>query len=223
VKIGVGAYGWNQGNIEGNIIRYSLSPTDSGEGIVGQQCANLTISGNEMHDHSWAIHELVGHDNIMNNLIYGGAPIDRGISNAIHSYGSESGPGANIRGNTLVGTIWGIEIGASSPRIEKNIIALNSVGVYYYLLDGPQSPHVDVNDVTLNKSLNYRQEVNVYHTDPLKADSDGDGVNDATEIQWGFDPLDPDSTPHLPVAGLIGLGVLASAFALAGARRARRT
>lgn len=35
------------------------------------------------------------------------------------------------------------------------------------------------------------QEVNTYNTDPLIADTDGDGMNDKWEIDYGLNPLDP--------------------------------
>lgn len=35
------------------------------------------------------------------------------------------------------------------------------------------------------------EEINVYHTNPLKADTDGDGYLDSTEILIGSDPLNP--------------------------------
>ena len=37
-------------------------------------------------------------------------------------------------------------------------------------------------------------EVNVYHTDPYKFDTDGDGVGDGIEVLDGTDPLDPKSS-----------------------------
>lgn len=36
-------------------------------------------------------------------------------------------------------------------------------------------------------------ELYVHHTDPLKADTDGDGLDDAEEIRLGLDPRDPDT------------------------------
>ncbi len=32
-------------------------------------------------------------------------------------------------------------------------------------------------------------EILTYHTDPFKADTDGDGINDGNEVAWGTDPL----------------------------------
>jgi len=37
--------------------------------------------------------------------------------------------------------------------------------------------------------------VNVYFTNPLSDDSDGDGAKDGFEVQRGTDPLDPESKP----------------------------
>jgi len=38
------------------------------------------------------------------------------------------------------------------------------------------------------------QEVHVYHTDPLKADTDNDGLSDRDEVMvWHTDPLNPDT------------------------------
>src|SRR5581483_8495562 len=39
-------------------------------------------------------------------------------------------------------------------------------------------------------------EINIYHTDPLKFDTDGDGHGDGEELFWlHTDPLDPNSPP----------------------------
>lgn len=35
--------------------------------------------------------------------------------------------------------------------------------------------------------------MNVYHTDPLKADTDGDGISDGTEVEQGTNPNASDT------------------------------
>ena len=40
-------------------------------------------------------------------------------------------------------------------------------------------------------------EVQIFHTDPFKADSDGDGFSDGTEVRYGFDPNNPKSGARL--------------------------
>ena len=79
----------------------------------------------------------------------------------------------------------------------------------------PLNPDMD------GDGLNDGQEVNVYHTDPLNADSDGDGVNDGVEVQWGFDPLNPDSTPHVPLMSFAGLVVLSAGILVCAGRKLR--
>lgn len=37
--------------------------------------------------------------------------------------------------------------------------------------------------------LNDFEEIEIYHSDPLKADTDGDGYSDGSEVQQGYDPL----------------------------------
>ena len=46
-------------------------------------------------------------------------------------------------------------------------------------------------------------------TDPLLFDTDGDGVDDGTEVALGLDPNNPPAVPALPVFGLFlcGLGI----------------
>jgi hypothetical protein len=46
-----------------------------------------------------------------------------------------------------------------------------------------------------NDGLPDSEEVNVRHTNPLVADSDGDGYNDVAEVALGTDPNDPGSVP----------------------------
>jgi hypothetical protein len=62
-------------------------------------------------------------------------------------------------------------------------------------------------------------------TDPNVADSDGDGVDDGTEVAFGTDPNDPSSTPAvkipaLPTPALWALAVLVAGI---GRRRLART
>jgi parallel beta-helix repeat protein/YD repeat-containing protein len=44
--------------------------------------------------------------------------------------------------------------------------------------------------------LNDWEEIFVYGTSPLKADTDGDGYNDKWEVDHGYDPLDPRDGPN---------------------------
>lgn len=60
--------------------------------------------------------------------------------------------------------------------------------------------------------LSHGDEVNLYQTNPLLADSDGDGVADGLEIQAGSDPLDPASVNLGPI--LRSLSVQPTAFTL---------
>ncbi len=40
-------------------------------------------------------------------------------------------------------------------------------------------------------------EINLYHTDPCKADTDGDGFSDGTEVSKGYDPNGPGKLPAI--------------------------
>jgi hypothetical protein len=50
-----------------------------------------------------------------------------------------------------------------------------------------------LNPDTDGDGLSDGDEVNVYGTDPLNPDSDGDGLNDGLEVSLGLDPLDSDT------------------------------
>jgi len=43
-----------------------------------------------------------------------------------------------------------------------------------------------------NDGLTDEMEINIYHTDPIIADSDGDGYADGDEVGHGYSPLNPD-------------------------------
>jgi hypothetical protein len=45
--------------------------------------------------------------------------------------------------------------------------------------------------------LSDEDEINIYGTDPFDIDTDGDGVIDGTEVQYGTDPLDANDFPLL--------------------------
>jgi hypothetical protein len=77
--------------------------------------------------------------------------------------------------------------------------------------NGPVVPGVD----TDGDGLDDDEEV-ALGTDPDDADTDDDGVLDGIEVGLGLDPLvDEDTT--VPAVGLLGLGLLAGAVAVAGA------
>ncbi len=49
-------------------------------------------------------------------------------------------------------------------------------------------------------------------------DYDGDGMRNADEIAWGFDPLDPESFGQVPVMTPLGIACLVGSILLAGRR-----
>jgi hypothetical protein len=51
----------------------------------------------------------------------------------------------------------------------------------------------------------------IYGTDPLKADTDADGILDGDEVQVGSNPLASGAPPAVPT---LGLGPLAMLFCL---------
>ncbi len=80
------------------------------------------------------------------------------------------------------------------------------------------------NDVDLDDdgdSVSDQDESLRYHTNALNPDTDGDGLSDGTEIQFGHDPLTPETDgAQLPVRGV---GILATAFVCAFLLVRRRT
>ena len=57
----------------------------------------------------------------------------------------------------------------------------------------PVAPQADVNIDTDNDGLVDADETNVFGTDPMKSDTDGDGYGDGAELKSGYDPLTPKS------------------------------
>ena len=58
------------------------------------------------------------------------------------------------------------------------------------------------NNDTDSDDLSDFEEVLVYQTNPLEADTDGDGVDDGQEIVDGTDPLDPTDFSSSKSGGL---------------------
>jgi len=52
-----------------------------------------------------------------------------------------------------------------------------------------------------NDGLSNLDEINIYGTDPLKFDTDGDSYGDGQEVAFGSNPLDPFSMPIVLVMG----------------------
>ena len=62
--------------------------------------------------------------------------------------------------------------------------------------------------------------MHAHGTDPLDADTDGDGYSDGEEILGGSDPLDPQSVPpSVPVGGIWVFGALAASLLAMDRRR----
>ena len=53
-------------------------------------------------------------------------------------------------------------------------------------------------------------------------DWDGDGMSNADEFSWGYNPIDPLSSGILPAVGLAGLAALCGLCLLGGSRMVRR-
>lgn len=70
-------------------------------------------------------------------------------------------------------------------------IVLLFIGLVYFsyiIIAGAQTNYQKDSDYD---GLSDQAEINIYHTDPLKADTDGDGYLDSTEVLIGSDPLNP--------------------------------
>jgi len=55
----------------------------------------------------------------------------------------------------------------------------------------------DLNSDADGDGLTYEQETTIHGTDPDYWDSDGDGFGDGYEVQLGFDPTLPGSSPEM--------------------------
>lgn len=66
--------------------------------------------------------------------------------------------------------------------------------IAFYLLILAAPARADAKLDSDNDGLPDEAEINIYHTDPFKADTDGDGYNDSDEIKNSYSPLD-----HKPV------------------------
>jgi thrombospondin type 3 repeat protein len=64
--------------------------------------------------------------------------------------------------------------------------------------------------------------VNLYGTDPLVADTDGDGFSDGAEVAAGSDPKDPSSVPRAVPASPPWAQALAALALIAAAHAALR-
>jgi len=77
----------------------------------------------------------------------------------------------------------------------------------FLIIGGFDNPDSDLDNLTDG------QEARIYHTDPIKSDTDGDGFSDGEEVRWGTDPLtwtSPDEftlKSQLPIYFAGGLAV----------------
>ena len=102
----------------------------------------------------------------------------------------------NANGNTPV----------NSPEVNVNLnVPEPNINSQQPIVNNPVlAPQDDPNSTvdTDHDGLTDYQEVHVYHTDPLKADTDGDGYNDGDEVKNGFNPLGPGKLLTPPIAPL---------------------
>jgi len=82
-----------------------------------------------------------------------------------------------------------------------------------------------------NDGLSDDDEINVYGTNPMNADTDGDGYTDGQEVAAGTNPLTPNSYPFSPIPAMplwgqvlllalvLGLGMLYTARRRVGVSR----
>lgn len=87
-------------------------------------------------------------------------------------------------------------------------------------LDGCDDALEDTDDD--NDGLSDTDEQNLYGTDPLQSDTDGDGFSDGEEVAANSDPLDAASQPQAVEIPLPWWGLLLLALALLGSGAAAR-
>ncbi len=114
-------------------------------------------------------------------------------------------PGVEV--STVV-RVSGLEAQLTLARVEPGVL-IADVAATLTVLDAAHSnaktfdpltvPIVDDDPDSDDDGLTDEEEVNLWHTDPLKSDTDNDGIRDGDEVISQTDPLDPVSGPPLPV------------------------
>jgi hypothetical protein len=61
-----------------------------------------------------------------------------------------------------------------------------------------------------------KDEIEIYYSDPLNPDTDGDGYNDGNEIKNGYSPLDPRPIKVLVVSQILGVKIYPDGSLLRG-------
>jgi len=77
------------------------------------------------------------------------------------------------------------------------IVLVISLAYFAYITYAQEDNYVKDSDYD---GLSDQAEINIYHTNPLKADTDGDGYLDSAEVLAGTNPLDPNDPGTSTVA-----------------------
>ncbi len=113
----------------------------------------------------------------------------RGVGDHLHFEFTKNGTPIDPYGYLGSGNLWE----ASPPVLDTDNDGLPDAWELQYFGDLVQNPNDDYDHENLANLEEYQRG-----TDPIKWDTDGDGVNDGDEVAQGKNPLDPGDQKKLP-------------------------